>query len=160
MDNSINDFLNGGTGGAAKFDEVGDTVVGTITDAKLQQQTSLEDNTPLTWNDGSPRMQLVITLQTDQRDPEKEDDDGLRRIYAKGGQYEVASGSGSSMKDAIADALKKAKAKSIEEGATLTVAFTGEGKKKNRGHNAPKLYKAKYEAPSKAAVSTQDLFDD
>lgn len=153
----INDFLMGGGGKAAKFENVGDSVVGVITDARVTQQTSLEDNTPLTWSDGSPRMQLVVSLATDLRDDG--DDDGIRKVYAKGGKYEVASGSGTSMKDAIADAVKRSGVKTIEEGGKLTIAFTGEGKKTNRAYSAPKLYKAKYEAPV-SRVDVDDLFAD
>lgn len=156
MSDDIERFLNGGGGKAAKFENVGDFVEGTITDAQLTQQTSMEDNTPLTWQDGSPRMQLVVTLSTDLR--EGEEDDGARRIYAKGGTYEVAEGSGKSMKEAIAEAAKKAGAKTIVEGGVLKVAFTGLGKKTNRGYSAPKLFRAAYKLPV-ASVSTDDLFD-
>lgn len=160
MNQDINDFLQGGGGKAAKFEELGDSVTGTITDARVTQQTSLEDNTPLTWSDGSPRMQLVISLQTDLHDDS--DDDGIRKVYAKGGKFEVASGSGSSMKEAIADAVKRASdggKASLAEGGKLTVAFTGLGKKTNRAYSAPKLYKAKYEPPTRS-VAMDDLFDD
>ena len=151
------DFLFGGTGKAAKLEEMGDAISGVITDAVVQQQTSMDDNAPLFWPDGSPRKQLVITLQTDLHDGD--DDDGMRRLYAKGGKFEVASGSGTSMKEAIADAVKRASARKLDEGGKLTVALTGIGKKTNRGYNAPKLYKAKYEAP-KATISEADLFGD
>lgn len=157
MNNEINDFLNGGGGRAAKFDNVGDAVEGTITDVRLSQQTSMEDGAPLTWSDGSPRMQLVVTLKTSER--VDDNDDGTRRIFAKGGNYEIQTGTGKSMKDAISDALTKAGAKTIEEGGTLKVAFTGEGKKTNRGYAAPKLYRASYKGPV-SAVSAEDLFAD
>lgn len=152
----INDFLFGGGGKAAKFEQIGDFVEGTITDVRMTQQTSMDDNQPLTWSDGSPRMQLVITLQTNLS--EGENDDGLRRIYAKGGNFEVAEGSGKSLKDAIADAVKRAEAKSIDEGGMLKVAHTGMGKKTNRGYQAPKLFKASYKAPA-VSVPADDLFD-
>jgi hypothetical protein len=155
--NDIDRFLMGGGGKAAKFDNVGDYVEGSITNVELQQQTSMEDNTPLTWSDGSPRMQLVVTLATDLRDGEE--DDGSRRIYAKGGTYEVAEGTGRSMKDAIAEAVKKAGAKTIAEGGVLKIGFTGLGKKTNRGYSAPKLFKASYKEPV-ASVPASDLFDD
>lgn len=153
---NIDDFLFGGGGKAAKFDEIGDTVEGTITDVQVTQQTDMETGAPLTWTDGSPRMQLVVTLQTDDKSA---DDDGLRRIYAKGGKYEVASGTGSSMKDAVADAVKKAGASTLAEGGRLKVGYTGEGKKTNRGFSAPKLYRATYEAPVKS-VSAEELWDE
>jgi len=151
-----NAFLFGGGGKAAKFDEIGDTVEGIIENVEVAQQTSMEDNTPLTWPDGRPREQLVITLQTDAR--EGDDDDGIRKLYAKGGKYEVAEGAGTSLKDAVADAVKKAGARSIDQGGKLKVGFSGMGKKTNRGYSAPKLYRAVYEPP-KASVSADELFD-
>lgn len=154
---NANDFLMGGGGKAAKFENLGDQVSGTITNLQVSQQTSLEDSAPLTWNDGSPRMQLVVTLATDLHDDDN--DDGLRRVYAKGGKFEVAEGSGASMKDCIADAVRRSGAKNIEEGGKLTVAFTGLGKKTNRGYSAPKLFKARYEPP-KQTVAVDDLFDE
>lgn len=63
------------------------------------------------------------------------------------------------MKDAIADGMKKSGAGSIEPGGWLKVAYTGEGKKTNRGYSAPKLYKAAYKAPVNA-VAAEDLFED
>lgn len=154
---NVDDFLFGGGGKAAKFENIGDTVEGTITDAQVSQQTDMETQQPLTWTDGSPRMQLVITLQTNERSDDN--DDGLRRIFAKGGKYEVASGAGSSLKDAIADAVKKAGAKSLDAGGTLKVGYTGEGKKTNRGFSAPKLYRATYSPPVKS-VSAEELWDE
>jgi hypothetical protein len=153
---NTDDFLFGGSGQAAKFEDIGDTVEGEITDAVVTQQTHMETQEPLTWADGSPRMQLVITLQTDDKSA---DDDGLRRVFAKGGKYEVASGTGTSMKDAIADAVKKAGARSLEVGGRLKVGYTGEGKKTNRGFSAPKLYRATYSAPVKS-VSASELWDE
>lgn len=158
MSADLNDFLFGGGGKAAKFEEVGDSVEGTIVEAKVTQQTDMDDGTPLTWSDGSPRMQLVVSIQTDQR--VDDNDDGIRRIYAKGGNYEVASGTGTSLKQAIADAVKKAEAKSLDEGGWLKVGHTGLGKKTNRGYSAPKLFRAQYKAPV-ASISADDLgFDD
>lgn len=151
----VSGFLFGGGGNAAKFEEIGDKTTGRITDCRVTQQTSMEDNSPLTWSDGSPRTQLVVTLATDERGGD--DDDGSRRLYAKGGNYEIASGSGRSMKDAIAEAVKTAGARTLETDGTLTVVYTGVGKKTNRGYSAPKLYKARYEAP-KATISEADLF--
>ena len=153
----INDFLFGGGGKAAKFDNLGDIVEGTITDVKLSQQTSMETNEPLTWSDGSPRMQLVISLQTTDRSDDN--DDGVRRVFAKGGNYEVASGRGKSLKDAIGDAVKVAGVRSIDEGGILKIGYTGEGKKTNRGYSAPKLYVASYKPPVQS-VAAEDLFGD
>lgn len=157
MSNEATDFLFSGGGKAFKFDNVGDVAEGEIEDCRVTQQTSMEDNAPLFWTDGSPRMQLVISLKTNLS--EDEHDDGVRRLFAKGGRYEVQNGSGTSMKDAIADGVRKAGAKSLEVGGRLKVGFTGEGKKTNRGFSAPKLFKASYEPPVRS-VSGNDLFGD
>jgi hypothetical protein len=157
MTKDADDFLFGGGSRAARFENVGDTITGTVTFFDVVQQTAMETNEPLTWSDGRPRMQLIVDLQTDQGDGA--DDDGVRRLYAKGGNYEVAEGSGTSLRDAIGDAVRKAGCKSFEEGATLTVGFTGLGKKTNRGFAAPKLYRAKYEPPRKA-MAAADVFDE
>ena len=156
-DNDVSTFLFGGGGKAAAFNNIGDKVKGVISDVQIVQQTDMDTNQPLTWADGSPRMQLVVTLDTDER--ADDNDDGKRRVFAKGGNYEVAEGAGTSMKNAIADAVKKAGAKSLDQGGTLVVAHTGMAKKTNRGFNAAKLYRAQYEAPTKS-VSGADLFDD
>lgn len=154
--NSVQDFLFAG-GKSFPFDNIDDAVEGEIISCALRQQTDLDDGTPLTFNDGTPRMQLVVTLQTKLH--ESDEDDGIRTVYAKGGRYDVDSGSGTSMRDAIAEAVRTAGAKTLEEGGTLVVVHTGLGKKRNKGYNAPKLYTAGYRAP-KAAVSAAALFSD
>ena len=154
---NVDDFLFGGGARSAKLEHLGDLIEGTVSDAVVSQQTAMETNEPLFWPDGKPKMQLVVTLATDLH--EDDDDDGLRKLYAKGGRYEVASGKGQSMKDAIADACRKAGAKSLEQGARLRLGYTGEGKKTARGYSAPKLYTAQYTAPV-ASVAVSDLFDD
>lgn len=157
MDKDVDGFLFGGGVTAAKFEAIGDYIEGKVTDAVVSQQTSMEDNTPLFWPDGKPKMQLVITLQTDLST--SDEDNGLRRVFAKGGRYEVASGKGQSMKDAIADAVRKSGAKSLEENGKLKLGYTGEGKKTARGYSAPKLFTASYSVPV-ASVAVADLFDD
>ena len=80
---TISKFLTGGRTPAAKFPTLGASVGGPITEEPQErQQTDYETREPLTWSDGSPRMQWVITVQTDRCDDE--DDDGRRRIFAKG----------------------------------------------------------------------------
>ena len=157
MNQEANDFLFAGGARAAKFESIGDTVEGTITDADVTQQTDMETGTPLTWPDGNKKMQLVVTLQTDEKaDP---DDDGLRRLFAKGGKYEAEQGTGSSLKDAIADAVRKAGCRELLQGGRLKVGHTGLGKRTNRGYSPPKLFRATYEAPVKS-VAAADLWDE
>lgn len=151
----INGFLLSGGAKAFPFNNLGDSVEGTIVDAELRQQTSMEGEL-LTWSDGKPRMQLVITLQTKLHDTD--DDDGIRTIYAKGGKFDVAQGEGTSMRDAIADAVRTMKADKLEAGDSLVVAYTGLGVAK-RGYQAPHLYTAGFRK-AKASVSADALFSD
>ena len=141
------------TGGrAAKFDSLGDTISGVIVSADSRPQTDIETGETVTWADGTPRMQWVIVLATDLRDPAIPDDDGNRTLYAKGGKFSAATGEGTSMMEAIRAAAHAAGAKTLEEGGTLTVKHSGLGEKKNKAYSAPKLYKARYEAPAKGAL--------
>lgn len=66
---TADEFLLGGSSGKSAFgkdDPIGTTITGTILDIQVRQQTKLEDGTPMTWDNGDPRMQLVVTLQTEQ----------------------------------------------------------------------------------------------
>jgi hypothetical protein len=132
---------------SAKFTEIGDSHVGRITGMEERQQTNTK-NEPLTFNDGSPRMLWVFTLE--------KPDGEVVALYAKGGKYQPASGAGESMLSAIGTAARKAGAKSVEIGAELAVAFTGLGEKKP-GQDSPKLYTAQYRPPA-ASVPVADLF--
>lgn len=137
VDNSVNDLLNGGGIPSAKFPTVGTVVKGTIVSAKTSQQRDMDTDELKTWNDGSPMMQIEIVLQTDERDPEVEDDDGQRKLWVKGG-----------MMTAVKAAIKKANSK-LEAGGTLAVKYSGNGEPKKKGYNPPKQYVAEY-APAPA----------
>lgn len=151
MSNDPNDFLLGGGGKSARFDQVGDTVTGTIVSTEVRQQTDIADGKPLTWDNGDPRMQLVVTLQTDiHDDPE---DDGQRAIYVKGSK----SPGSKSLHDAVRAAVQNAKAKGLDTGGTLTVTFIGTEASKTRGFSDRKLYEASYTAPDHAAATADYL---
>ncbi|WP_263121146.1 hypothetical protein [Cellulomonas sp. RIT-PI-Y] len=143
---TANDFLLGGGGKSAKFDQVGDTVTGKIVSTEIRQQTDLQGN-PLEWDNGDPRMQLVVTLATDIRDDDE--DDGHRALYVKGSK---AFGS-KSLHDAVRSAVQESGAKGLETGGTLTVSYTGSEPAKTRGFNDRKLYQASYAAPDRAAAT-------
>lgn len=131
-------FFSGGGPAAAKFPTIGTTVVGTITGDSEEIQQTEPDGTLKTWKNGDPMMQLVVPLQTAERDPDNEDDDGQRRLFVKG-----------QMKSAIQQALIKAGKRGFERGATLSITYVGDGEKSNPAYNAPKMYKAAYTPPSK-----------
>ncbi|MEO6627899.1 MAG: hypothetical protein ABIP03_04955 [Aquihabitans sp.] len=149
-----NAFLLEGGARSAKFETPGDKITGKVVSAEVAQQTDISDNTPKTWDNGDPMMQLIVTLQTDL--DEGDDDDGKRRLYLKGSKNKATSSLG-----AVKAAIKNAGAPGIAEGGTLSMAYTGDGEVTKRGFNAPKEYAAKYTAPApvdKEAVD--DIFGD
>lgn len=144
----INAFLFGAGAKAFPFDNMGDMVSGKIVEMNKRQQTSIDDGTPQFWNNGDPKMMLVLTLQTELHDDDE--DDGLRNIYLRGGNFEVAQGKGTSSLTAVRDAVKRSGSKmGIEVGGTLTLQWTGTAPKKG-AYNPAKLYTAAYKAPSMA----------
>lgn len=132
---NANDFLMGGAGApSAKFPTVGTSHGGRITEQPtVEQQRDFQTGNPKFWDDGNPMMQLVVTIQTDQRDPSVENDDGRRRIFVKG-----------QLKTAIQEAVRNAGARGLEVGGHLTVTYTHNGEVKKAGFNPPKQFTAKY----------------
>lgn len=129
------DLFFGDSSKSAKFEAVGDTVGGPIVSiGEPRQQTDFKTKEPLTWKDGSPRMQLPVTVQTTLREASNPEDDGKRTLYVKG-----------EMKKAIGDALRTAHAK-MAVGGVLTVTFSGE--RANDGGYPTKLYTATYQPPA------------
>ena len=154
MSNEVEEFFAGGAK-SFQFEKIGDTVTGEIVEMVKRQQTSLSTGEKLTWDDGSPRMMLVVTLQTEEGNGD--DDNGERTIYVRGGRFEIASGKGSSMKDAIAEALRTEGLRAPRIGDKLAVAYTGEGKGK-KGYTPPKLYTAGYQ--KSVTQEASGFFDD
>ncbi|AJC53976.1 hypothetical protein [Streptomyces sp. 769] len=133
------EFLMGGSGApAARFDHIGATITGYVVGRpQVKQMTDFTTNEPLAWPNGEPKLQLIVTLATDQNDPTIESDDGLRRVYVKG-----------QMKKVVADAVRKAGARGLEENGALTLRYVRDGKKTNPKFKAPKEYEASYQKPT------------
>lgn len=144
---TADEFLFGGGGKSASFENIGDTVTGTIVSTEVQQQTDISDGKPLTWDNGDPRMQLVVRLQTTARDDD--DDDGIRAVYVRGSKRAGSR----SLHDAVASAVRASGAKGLEAGGTLTVTHTGTEPSATRGFNPRKLYSATYKPPSSEATT-------
>ncbi|THA56232.1 hypothetical protein E6R62_12385 [Streptomyces sp. A1136] len=144
---SADDFLMGGGGApSAKFPTPGTSLTGRITERPtVEQQRDIKDGTPKFWSDGNPMNQLVITVQTDQRDPSIEEDDGRRRLFVKG-----------QLKNAVADAVRAAGARGLEVGGILTVTYTHDGQATQRGFSPPKQYTAQYIAAIAAELHAPD----
>ena len=70
-------LASGGT--YLKWEHPGTTYTGIITDVTMRQSRKYESTDLDTWDDGTAKMQVVLTLATDYRDS-GEDDDGTRMI--------------------------------------------------------------------------------
>jgi hypothetical protein len=141
-----NKWLLGASVPAIKFDTVGKTAAGRITETpELRQQTDFDTGAPKTWDNGDPMMQLVVTIATDERDPDITDDDGTRRLYVKG-----------NMQQAVANAVRSAKSK-LEIDGHLSVSYVGDDEPKRRGMSGAKRYTATYTpAPEAFLQKPQD----
>ena len=71
-------LASGGT--YLKWEHPGTTYTGIITDVAMRQSRKYESTDLDTWEDGTPKMQVVVTLATDYRDQAQQDDDGTRMI--------------------------------------------------------------------------------
>jgi hypothetical protein len=136
MSKEVNEFFMGNSSPALSFLEPGTSHKGRITHMEMRQMIGLQDSKPQFWDDGSPKMQAVITLQTDYRDDPE--DNGQRRLFvgSKG------------MKIAVTAAVKKAGVDGLAVGGKLAVKYTRNGEATQRGFNPPKVYAAQYEAPA------------
>lgn len=146
MPTSADNFLMGGGGApSAKFPAIGTSYSGRITEKPdVQQQRDFNSGEPKFWKDGNPMMQLVVTIQTEHRDPEVADDDGRRRLFVKG-----------QLKQAVADAVRRSGGRGLEVGGTLTVTYTHDGERQGN-YNPPKQYKAEYVPAATSELSSPD----
>lgn len=143
IDNSALDLLAGG-GASAKFPEIGTVHKGAITSLTQRQSTKFGTNELEWWDDAKtqPKKEVVITLQTDERDADDSTDDGKRVLYVSGNMLK---------------AIKVALAGRVPEvDGILAVKYTGDGTPSKPGYNPPKQYEAKYTPP--APVADVDLF--
>lgn len=137
-----NTFLMGGGAPSAKFPALGASITGTIAQPpEVRQQSDYETGALKFWDDGTPRMQLQVILQTSERDPANPLDDGQRAIYVK-----------AQMQKAVRDAVIRAGAKGLEVGGTLQVTYAADGEAKGR-LNPPKHFTAVYTPPTAAAAN-------
>lgn len=138
---TANELLMGSGARAAAFPTVGTIVRGEIVaEPKVQQQTDLDTGEAKTFANGDPMWQIVVVLQTAERDGA--DDDGIRSLYVKANMQKA-------VKDAIAEA--GAADRGLQTGGQLAVQYSGDGEPKKRGFNAPKLYRAQYQPPVNSA---------
>jgi hypothetical protein len=95
------------------------------------------------WPDGQKKMTAIITIQTDQRDPSIEGDDGARSIWVKG----------KSMTDAVKAAVSAAGARreGIVPGGYFSITFTHETPPEFDDASPTKHYAVEYRKPAQSA---------
>ena len=148
MDSDVKGFLFGG-GISAKFPTVGYTITGTVESFKMSQQTDYDSGEPLFWKNGDKRMQLVVTLQTDEEGSFDEDgnptevpnDDGMRSLYVKG-----------LLQRRLGKALKDANAE-LEVGGQIKVKRIKNAPKTNPKFKAPYDFEVSYVPADKNAAA-------
>jgi hypothetical protein len=127
------DSLLTGSGAKSYFNadsQPGATVTGVIDLIEVTQVRDYQTQQPAYWNDGKPKEQIHIVLQTQLRDPSVEDDDGRRSLWIKGWGVQLK---------AFREACRKAGVKSPSVGDTMSARFTGLGERGN-APQPPKLY--------------------
>lgn len=120
---------------------------GTVVAKELQQQRNFETGKPEFWDaeEKKPKMQLVITLQTDLRNPEIDGDDGQRGLYVK-----------FNLQKALRDAVKASGAGGVEIGAFIRAEYYADDLANQRGNlNPPKLFRVQYTRPAGAEWGDQ-----
>ena len=130
-----------------KFTNPGDTHTGTITEVSdARQATEFGSNEPAYWDREKtrPKMQVAVTLDTTERDPQDANDTGKRTLWV------VEDGRSGSILSAIRQAVHQAGAGTIDIGGQLTVAFSGFDPNSKNPANPRKVYAASYVPPAPA----------
>jgi hypothetical protein len=116
-----------------------------VAEVELQNRTEMGNGRPMTFNDGRPKQQAVITLlcdgsrggARDERDRGNPSDTGRRKLYVK--SYMVA---------AVREALQAAGVTGIAVGGELYVAWVGSTEGSVKGGDPARLWKARYVPPT------------
>lgn len=146
----VSSFLGGGAT-AFKFEQVGDKISGVLSEPPIVEQqrefirgVDIKDRPLATWPDGQPKMQMILTIETDSGEE--------HRIYV----------SKTRQKKAIGAAVRRAGAKEPEVGGWLEVERTED--ERGRGSVPAQGFKATYVPPTDeqkdAYLSRQDDLED
>lgn len=130
-----------------KFANPGDTHTGTITEVSdARQATEYGSNELAYWDKERtrPKMQVAVTLDTAERDPQDANDTGKRTLWV------VEDGRSGSILSAIRQAVHQAGAGTIDIGGQLTVTFSGFDPNSKNPANPRKIYSASYVPPAPA----------
>ena len=100
----------------------GDTVTGVIEKIETTQVNDFQTKQPAFWNDGRPKEQIHVIIQTQLRDPSVEDEDGRRSLWVKGWGIQLK---------AFREACMQAGVKTPKPGDTITETYIGLGERGN-----------------------------
>jgi hypothetical protein len=110
---------------------------GTVEDVTRVQARDFKDNTLKFWPDGNPIMNVWVTLLTTVRDPEVQNDDG-RRVLVLDSRNKL---------EAVQAAVRESGG-DFAKGGRLQIEWYGNDPNGKNPDNLPKLYRARYTAPS------------
>lgn len=131
-------------GKAASFDRLGHTVGGTVINAEMRQARDLESGKPGYWDNGDPKENAIVTVQTQERDPSIPDDDGVRSIYIKWwGPNRIALQQEVRTKTAHLPEDQR----DILSGGYFAATWSGEQASQTKGFSPGKLYSYEYRPP-------------
>ena len=119
---SLGDLLAGNSAKAyfGANSQPGDSVTGVIEKIEATQVNDFQTKQPAFWNDGRPKEQIHVIIQTQLRDPSVDDDDGRRSLWIKGWGIQLK---------AFRDACRQAGVKIPKPGDTITERFVGLGQR-------------------------------
>lgn len=119
---SLGDLLAGNSAKAyfGANSQPGDSVTGVIEKIETTQVNDFQTKQPAFWNDGRPKEQIHVIIQTQLRDPSVDDDDGRRSLWIKGWGIQIK---------AFRDACRQAGVKIPKPGDTITERFVGLGQR-------------------------------
>lgn len=119
---SLGDLLAGNSAKAyfGANSQPGDSVTGVIEKIETTQVNDFQTKQPAYWNDGRPKEQIHVIIQTQLRDPSVEEDDGRRSLWVKGWGIQLK---------AFRDACRQAGVKIPKPGDTITERFVGLGQR-------------------------------
>lgn len=148
MSEAVDRILGGGGHPSCTFVEKGRTWEGVILDEREVQAREFGTKELKVWKDGSPMLIARFDIQTTERDPAIEDDDGVRSLYVDKRR----------MAEAIAEAFRAAGVKRGDSvaGGTIKVQYVGDGPAPGAGLTGPKLFRAKFTPGSKATAVVMD----
>jgi hypothetical protein len=129
---SVDDLLAGSGSKSLSFKDfnVGDSYEGIIKGLRTVQVRNYDDPTKLEfWDDGKPKLQIEVTLDTNYTDPTDDEDTGERRVFLFGQKLTAAK-----------EELKRKGLAKLEIGSKFKISLTGTKPAKNPRYNDVKLY--------------------